>query len=229
MRTASCPASPPKPQTASTRWGSSPRREPRSGETLEAGRAPPRSVAGRRAADPRLRRELRLGAGAPTCTTPAGAPTSTSTPARASRASATTTPTCARCCRRRSPRTSSTACRSTTRRSPGCSREALSQRLPEGLDAMFFASTGAEAVDSAMKFARAATGRPRFDLLRQRLPRRHARAALAGRRRVLQGGLRSAAARLRARPVRRPRAPRGAAARSATSRRSSSSRSRAAW
>ena len=27
---------------------------------------------------------------------------------------------------------------------------------------MFFASTGAEAVDSAMKFARAATGRPRF-------------------------------------------------------------------
>ncbi len=27
---------------------------------------------------------------------------------------------------------------------------------------MFFASTGAEAVDSAMKFARAATGRPRL-------------------------------------------------------------------
>jgi acetylornithine/succinyldiaminopimelate/putrescine aminotransferase/nucleoside-diphosphate-sugar epimerase len=40
--------------------------------------------------------------------------------------------------------------------------EELSQRLPPGLDAMFFASSGAEAVDSAMKFARAATGRPRL-------------------------------------------------------------------
>ena len=44
----------------------------------------------------------------------------------------------------------------------GMLAEALSQRLPPGLDAVFFASTGAEAVDSAMKFARAATGRPRF-------------------------------------------------------------------
>ncbi len=40
--------------------------------------------------------------------------------------------------------------------------ESLSQRLPAGLDAGFFTSSGAEAVDSAMKFARAATGRPRF-------------------------------------------------------------------
>jgi ornithine--oxo-acid transaminase len=44
----------------------------------------------------------------------------------------------------------------------GMLAEALSQRLPDGLDAVFFASSGAEAVDSAMKFARAATGRPRF-------------------------------------------------------------------
>jgi acetylornithine/succinyldiaminopimelate/putrescine aminotransferase len=44
----------------------------------------------------------------------------------------------------------------------GMPAEELSQRLPEGLDAVFFASTGAEAVDSAMKFARAATGRPRL-------------------------------------------------------------------
>jgi acetylornithine/succinyldiaminopimelate/putrescine aminotransferase len=44
----------------------------------------------------------------------------------------------------------------------GMLAEALSQRLPRGLDAVFFASTGAEAVDSAMKFARAATRRPRF-------------------------------------------------------------------
>jgi acetylornithine/succinyldiaminopimelate/putrescine aminotransferase len=40
--------------------------------------------------------------------------------------------------------------------------EELSQRLPSGLDALFFANSGAEAVDSAMKFARAATGRPRL-------------------------------------------------------------------
>jgi ornithine--oxo-acid transaminase len=44
----------------------------------------------------------------------------------------------------------------------GMLAEALSSRLPDGLDATFFASTGAEAVDSAMKFARAATGRPRL-------------------------------------------------------------------
>jgi ornithine--oxo-acid transaminase len=44
----------------------------------------------------------------------------------------------------------------------GMLAEALAQRLPQGLDAVSFASTGAEAVDSAMKFARAATGRPRL-------------------------------------------------------------------
>ena len=44
----------------------------------------------------------------------------------------------------------------------GMLAEALSQRLPHGLDAVFFASTGAEAVDTAIKFSRAATGRPRL-------------------------------------------------------------------
>jgi acetylornithine/succinyldiaminopimelate/putrescine aminotransferase/nucleoside-diphosphate-sugar epimerase len=44
----------------------------------------------------------------------------------------------------------------------GMLAEALSQRLPDGLEATYFASTGAEAVDAAMKFARAATGRPRL-------------------------------------------------------------------
>lgn len=44
----------------------------------------------------------------------------------------------------------------------GMLAEELSRRLPTGLDAVFFASTGAEAVDSAMKFARAATRRPRL-------------------------------------------------------------------
>src|SRR5690242_18437294 len=44
----------------------------------------------------------------------------------------------------------------------GMLAEELTRKLPEGLDAAFFASTGAEAVDAAMKFARAATGRPRL-------------------------------------------------------------------
>jgi acetylornithine/succinyldiaminopimelate/putrescine aminotransferase len=44
----------------------------------------------------------------------------------------------------------------------GMLAEALVERLPDGIDAIFFASTGAEAVDSAMKFARAATGRARL-------------------------------------------------------------------
>ncbi len=44
----------------------------------------------------------------------------------------------------------------------GMLAEELSRLLPVALDAVFFASTGAEAVDSAMKFARAATGRPRL-------------------------------------------------------------------
>jgi ornithine--oxo-acid transaminase len=44
----------------------------------------------------------------------------------------------------------------------GMLAEELSRHLPDGLDAVFFASSGAEAVDSAMKFARAATRRPRL-------------------------------------------------------------------
>jgi len=44
----------------------------------------------------------------------------------------------------------------------GMLAEELAGRLPHGLDAVFFTSTGSEAVDSAMKFARAATGRPRL-------------------------------------------------------------------
>jgi ornithine--oxo-acid transaminase len=44
----------------------------------------------------------------------------------------------------------------------GMLAEELTARLPGDLDAVFFTSSGAEAVDSAMKFARAASGRPRL-------------------------------------------------------------------
>src|SRR5437763_1756718 len=44
----------------------------------------------------------------------------------------------------------------------GMLAQALTQRLPAALGAVFFANSGAEAVDSAIKFARAATGRPRL-------------------------------------------------------------------
>jgi len=43
----------------------------------------------------------------------------------------------------------------------GLLAEELTKRMPPGLDAVFFANSGADAVDTALKFARAATKRPR--------------------------------------------------------------------
>jgi acetylornithine/succinyldiaminopimelate/putrescine aminotransferase len=43
----------------------------------------------------------------------------------------------------------------------GLLAEELVRRMPAGLEAVFFANSGADAVDTALKFARAATGRPR--------------------------------------------------------------------
>jgi len=40
--------------------------------------------------------------------------------------------------------------------------EELVKRMPPGLDAVFFANSGADAIDTALKFARAATKRPRM-------------------------------------------------------------------
>ncbi len=44
----------------------------------------------------------------------------------------------------------------------GLLAEALVKHMPPGLDAVFFANSGAEAVETAVKFARAATKRPRM-------------------------------------------------------------------
>ena len=44
---------------------------------------------------------------------------------------------------------------------PACWPKSLVKRMPPGLDAVFFANSGADAVDTALKFARAATRRPR--------------------------------------------------------------------
>jgi acetylornithine/succinyldiaminopimelate/putrescine aminotransferase len=44
----------------------------------------------------------------------------------------------------------------------GLLAEALVKRMPPGLEAVFFANSGAEAVETAVKFARAATKRPRL-------------------------------------------------------------------
>ncbi|MCJ7706074.1 MAG: aminotransferase class III-fold pyridoxal phosphate-dependent enzyme, partial [Anaerolineales bacterium] len=43
----------------------------------------------------------------------------------------------------------------------GLLAEELVKRMPPGLDAIFFANSGADAVDTGLKFARAATRRPR--------------------------------------------------------------------
>jgi ornithine--oxo-acid transaminase len=45
---------------------------------------------------------------------------------------------------------------------PGLLAEALLQRAPDSVDRCFFANSGTETIEAVMKFARCATGRPRF-------------------------------------------------------------------
>ena len=65
---------------------------------------------------------------------------------------------------------------------PGLLAEALVTRAHAGIERAFFTNSGAEAVESAIKFARAATRARPDRLLRPRLPRAHHRGALAQRR-----------------------------------------------
>ena len=109
----------------------------------------------------------------------------------------------------------------------GVLAEQLLARAPGSVAAMVPANTGTEAVEAAIKIARAATGRPRV------LYADHAFHGLTlgslsinGERRV-PGRLRPAAARLRAGGLRRSRRPRARARARATSPRSWSSPSRA--
>ena len=112
--------------------------------------------------------------------------------------------------RRRSTPNSSTACRSTTRRWPGCSPRrcrAAAGRARRGVLRQHRRRGGRLRDEVRARGDQP----PAAAVVRQQLPRGHARAAVDRRRRVLQGGLRAAAARLRAGSVRRPRAARGRA------------------
>ena len=62
------------------------------------------------------------------------------------------------------------------------------------LDKVFFANSGAEAVEAAIKFARGATGRPQHRALRSCVPRPDVRRAVAQRRRDVPRRLRTAVA-----------------------------------
>ena len=93
----------------------------------------------------------------------------------------------------------------------GVLAEQLLARAPASVAAMVPANTGADAVETAIKIARAATGRRRAAVCRARVPRADARRAVAQRQRRVSVRLRAAAARLRPGPVRRCRRARARA------------------
>ena len=110
---------------------------------------------------------------------------------------------------------------------PGLLAEALVARSPAQLERVFFCNSGAEAVEAAIKFARAATKRARIVYCAHAYHGLTTGRALAQRAAGVQEGLRPAARRRDRGALRRPRRARRASCAAATSRRSSSSPSRA--
>ena len=108
----------------------------------------------------------------------------------------------------------------------GVLAERLLEHVPY-LDKVFFANSGAETVEAAIKFARGATGRPGIVYCASRVPWPVLWRAVADRRSEFPRRLRAAAAGLHRDSVQRSRRARAARCRRARSRPSSSSRSRA--
>ena len=110
----------------------------------------------------------------------------------------------------------------------GLLAEALVARMPNDAYRCFFTNSGAESVETVLKFVRCATGRGARPLRRPRVPRAHApaRSSLNGAH-EFRDRFGDAAAGLPERPVRRSRRVASASCAPATSPRSSSSRSRA--
>ena len=108
-----------------------------------------------------------------------------------------------------------------------CSPSSSLARAPASVGAMVPANTGTEAVEAAIKLARAATGRPRILYAEHAFHGLTLGVALAQRRRAVPRGLRPAAARLRAGARSAISTRSSARSRAATWRRSSSSPCRA--
>ena len=79
----------------------------------------------------------------------------------------------------------------------GLLAEALTKRTPPHLDAVFFCNSGTEAMEGALKFARAATGRKRVVSLGERVSWAESRFALADGLRKFYGRVRAAHGRFR--------------------------------
>ena len=76
---------------------------------------------------------------------------------------------------------------------PGLLAEQLVARSPDGIERVVFGNSGAEAVEAAIKFARASTKRSRVCLPRPRVPRSHDGRPVAQWFLGVQGRLRAAA------------------------------------
>ncbi len=91
--------------------------------------------------------------------------------------------------------------------------QALVARCGGGLAQVYFANSGAEANEAALKFAALATGRKKFIACRGELPRQNAGRPLGDGRGKIQEAVRAAHLGFPVRPVRRPRRAPGSAGR----------------